>query len=150
MLVKLRRVLVAAQYRADQAAERRRNTSDHRIDIISNMCSSQPWQPDPPPAIARFAAPAEPLHVQPVWVLLEQVCVHDPAMARTVVDGLDMTGRAKGFLLGWWRSSRGDWLGVVNYEVRYADGREATVWWREQLVPAHALRPRTAGRDHRQ
>jgi len=116
----------------------------------SNMCSSpKEWQPPPAPAIARFAAPAEAPNVQPVWVLLEQVCVHDPAVARTVVDGLDLTGRAKGFLLEWRRSSRGDWLGVVNYEVRYADGREATVWWRDQLVPAYALRPRIAGRDRR-
>lgn len=114
------------------------------------MCSgSAGWQPAPAPAIARFAAPAEPPQARPVWVLLDKLCVHDPELARTVVDGLDLTGRAKGFLLGWRRSSRGDWLGVVNYEVRYADGREATVWWREQLVPAYALQPRLAGRDHR-
>ena len=108
------------------------------------MCSSfENWQPPPPPAIANFAAPAEVPRVRPVWVLLEQVCRHDPALARTVVDGLDMTGRAKGFLSEWRRSSRGEWLGVVNYEVRYADGREHTVWWRDQMVPAYALLPRS-------
>lgn len=110
----------------------------------SNMCSSfDDWRPPPPPAIARFAAPAEIPQVKPVWVLLEQVCVHDPTLARTVVDGLDMTGRAPGFLTEWRRSGRGEWLGVVNYEVRYLDGREATVWWRDQMVPAYALLPRT-------
>jgi hypothetical protein len=80
--------------------------------------------------------------VRPVWVLLEELCRHDPALARTVVDGLDLTGRAKGFLVEWRRSGRGDWLGVVNFEVGYVDGRAATVWWREQLVPGYALRPR--------
>jgi hypothetical protein len=111
------------------------------------MCSNSErlpgWRPPPPPAIAGHGAPAEIPTVRPVWVLLEEVVRHDPAMARTVIDGLDMTGRAKGFLYEWRRSSRGDWLGVVNYEVHYADGREATVWWREQLVPGYALLPRS-------
>jgi hypothetical protein len=109
----------------------------------SNMCSnSENWQPPPAPAIARFAAPAAAPDVRPVWVLLEQVLRHDPAVARTVGDGLDLTGRAKGFLLEWLRSSRGDWLAVVHYEVHFADGRETTQWWRDQRVPGYALLPR--------
>jgi hypothetical protein len=109
----------------------------------SNMCSSQEsWQPPPIPAIAGFGQPAEVPDARPVWVLLDELCVHRGATERTVVDGLDFTGRAKGFLLDWRRTGRGDWLGVVNYEVGYVDGRRSTVWWREQLVPGYALRPR--------
>ncbi len=107
------------------------------------MCSSShDWQPPPAPAIASHAAPADVPPVRPVWVLLGSVFVHDPAGARTVPDGLDMTGRAKGYLSGWRRSGRGDWMGVVNYEVGYVDGRSATAWLHDQWVPAYALRPR--------
>jgi hypothetical protein len=114
------------------------------------MCSSSKggaWEPPPPPAIARFAAPAPPPVVQPVWVLLEQVCRHDPEVRRTVGDGLDFTGRAPGILRGWRRTARGEWLGVVNYEVHYADGRKNTLWCRDQMVPAYALRPRGTHSD---
>ncbi|MBO0875187.1 MAG: hypothetical protein J2P19_17540 [Pseudonocardia sp.] len=109
------------------------------------MCSNrlEGWQPPPAPAIAGHAAPAEVPRVRPVWVLLEEVVRHDPAVASTVVDGLELTGRAKGFLREWRRGSRGDWVGVVNYEVHYADGRETTVWWQDQMVPAYALLPRS-------
>jgi hypothetical protein len=108
------------------------------------MCSDRPtWEPPPPPAIAGFADPAEVPEVHPVWVDLEQVCLHDPAKARTVVDGLDMTGKARGMLLRWQRSIRGDWLGLVHYQVHYADGRPQPRIFRDQLVPGYALGPRT-------
>lgn len=115
------------------------------------MCSNSDesvWQPAPAPAIARFAAPRPAPVVQPVWVLLEQVCRHDPDVRRTVGDGLDFTGRAPGILRGWRRTARGEWLGVVNYEVHYADGRTNTLWCHDQMVPAYALLPRgeSAGR----
>ncbi|HEX4361367.1 MAG TPA: hypothetical protein VH141_27775 [Pseudonocardia sp.] len=114
------------------------------------MCSSSSsWQPPPPPAIAGFAEPTLAPNVRPVWVLLEEFCRHDPAFARTVPDGVDLTGRAKGFLLEWVRSGRGDWLGVVHVEVRFVDGREATQWWNEQRVPGYALLPREERRPPR-
>jgi hypothetical protein len=80
--------------------------------------------------------------VRPVWVLLDQVFRHDPTAFRSVPDGLELSGRARGYLSHWRRGSRGDWLGQVNYELRYADGREATVWLQDQMLPGYALRPR--------
>jgi hypothetical protein len=106
------------------------------------VCSSQNWQPPPAPAIAEFTSPSEPVRARPVWVHLEKVCPHDPAHARTITDGLDMTGRARGMLLDWHRSARGEWLGVVHYQVHYADGRPKPLIFRDQLVPLHALEQR--------
>jgi hypothetical protein len=37
----------------------------------------------------------------------------------------------------------GDWLGVVSYQLHYADGRPQTVIFNEQIVPFYALQPRT-------
>jgi hypothetical protein len=36
----------------------------------------------------------------------------------------------------------GDWLGVVNYEISYADGRPEKLQLADQLVPFHVLRKR--------
>lgn len=74
-----------------------------------------------------------------VWVHLDQLFDHDPARDQAVVDGLELTGRARGILLGWKRGSRGDWLAVVNYQIHYADGRRQPTVWSEQLVPAAAV-----------
>jgi hypothetical protein len=41
------------------------------------------------------------------------------------------------------RAGLGDWLGVVSYQLHYADGRPQTVIFNEQLVPFYALQPRT-------
>jgi hypothetical protein len=115
------------------------------------MCSndepdslSLSWRPPPAPAIARHGAPAKLAPVRPVWVLLDQMVRHDPAAYRSVADGLDFTGRARGVLYTetWRRSARGVWLAFVNYQVHYSDGRPRPLLLREQLVPGYALRPR--------
>jgi hypothetical protein len=103
----------------------------------------EPWRPDPAPATAAFAAPTPIRHARPVWVDLDALFAHDPAGNQAVVDGLDLTGRTRGLLLEWRRGARGDWLGVVNYQIHYADGRPQPTIWSEQLVPATALSPRT-------
>ncbi len=36
----------------------------------------------------------------------------------------------------------GDWLGVVNYEIGYADGRPGKLHLVDQLVPFRVLRKR--------
>jgi len=74
------------------------------------------------------------------------VCRHDPKNAATVIDGLDLTGRAPGTLLHWRRSGRGDWLGIVHYTLSYIDGRAHRELFRDQLVPAYALEPRHDGK----
>lgn len=107
------------------------------------MCSNTAkWQPGPAPAIAGFASPAPAPYARPVWVQLDQLFGNDPAHDQAVVDGLDLTGRTRGMLLGWRRGSRGDWLGVVTYQIRYADGRAQVTVWSEQLVPVVALSKR--------
>lgn len=53
-----------------------------------------------------------------------------------------MTGEVPGRLHGWFRTVKGDWLGVVDYEIPYADGRRDTVHLVDQLVPEYALRQR--------
>jgi hypothetical protein len=57
------------------------------------------------------------------WVRLDAVCVRQPNAPRRVVpDGLDTSGAVPGRLTGWLTTVHGDWLGVVDYEVSYADG----------------------------
>jgi hypothetical protein len=81
--------------------------------------------------------------VRPVWVLLDRLLMRDPDAPRHVVgDGLDMSGTVPGLLHGWFQTVNGDWLGVVNFAVPYADGRRNKVWLPDQLVPAYALKPR--------
>ena len=91
------------------------------------MCSDRrEYRPSPAPAIAAHGwTPPEGPPARPVWVDLEQLCRHNPAAAATVIDGLDLTGRAPGMLQRWRRSGRGDWLGVVHYSVAYIDGPPA-------------------------
>jgi hypothetical protein len=82
----------------------------------------------------------------PVWVQLDRVFVRDPDATRHVVgDGLDMSGTVPGLLHGWFQTVDGDWLGVVNYAIPYADGRRDNVRLSDQLVSAYALRPREGG-----
>ncbi|MGQ0480975.1 MAG: hypothetical protein ACT4O0_08110 [Pseudonocardia sp.] len=78
-----------------------------------------------------------------MWVDLDQLFAHGSARDQAVFYGLALTGRARRLLLDWHRGSRGDWLGVVNYQIHYADGRPQPMIWTEQLLPAAALSPRT-------
>lgn len=79
--------------------------------------------------------------MRPVWVDLDKL-FWGAASDQAVFDGLDITGRTRGLLYRWLRSSRGDWMAEVNFQIFYSDGRpEPTVWYR-QLVPGYALSPR--------
>lgn len=98
--------------------------------------------PPPAPAIADFAAPTTVPPLTEVWVLLDELAGTDLAKPRTLGDGLEMTGRARGLLREWRRGSRGEWFGMVNYQVHYADGRPKPALFFEQFVPAEALLPR--------
>lgn len=81
--------------------------------------------------------------IKPVWVLLEVLSLRPTDAPRTTVpDGLDMSGRTPGRLTGWFRSVNGDWLGIVDYEVPYADGRRNHLALKDQLVPVYALAER--------
>lgn len=76
-----------------------------------------------------------------VSVRLDRLFARTPGAARHVIPtGLDVTGTVKGRLHGRFPSVDGDWLGVVNYEIGYADGRRDKLYLVDQLVPFHVLR----------
>jgi len=55
---------------------------------------------------------------------LDALFVRLPGAPTHVIDtGLDLTGEVPGRLHGWFPTVKGDWLGAVDYEIRYADGR---------------------------
>lgn len=64
------------------------------------------------------------------------------AVRHVVPTGLDLTGQVHGRLHGRFPTVEGDWLGVVNYEINYADGRRERLYLVDQLVPFHILRKR--------
>jgi hypothetical protein len=45
-----------------------------------------------------------------------------------------------GDLLQWLRTGGGEWLGLVTYQLPFADERHKRVYLERQLVPAYALR----------
>ncbi|MGI5506343.1 hypothetical protein [Lentzea sp. CA-135723] len=79
----------------------------------------------------------------PVMISLDRLFARPPGAPRHVVEtGLDLTGAVPGHLHGRFPSAEGDWLGVVNYSIGYADGRQQIVSLIDQLVPFHTLRLR--------
>ncbi|ONI78155.1 hypothetical protein ALI144C_32160 [Actinosynnema sp. ALI-1.44] len=87
--------------------------------------------------------------VTPAWVRLDALYLRNPnTPIRTVGDGLDLSGEVRGHVSGWWRTVKGDWLGVVNFAVPYADGRRDRLELQDQLVPGYALRKRDDSRPH--
>lgn len=78
-----------------------------------------------------------------VGVRLDKLFARPPGAERHVIAaGLDLTGEVQGRLHGRFPSIEGDWLGVVNYEISYADGRRDKLYLVDQLVPFHVLRKR--------
>lgn len=63
-------------------------------------------------------------------------------MRRVIPTGLDLTGTAKGVIHGRFPGAEGEWLGVANYEIGYADGRRNKLYVVDQLVPFWALTKR--------
>jgi hypothetical protein len=79
----------------------------------------------------------------PVWVRLDLIYARIPGAPHHVIpEGLDMTGEVPGLLSTWFASAKGDWMGVVTYQIPYADGRRDKLALRDQLVPSYALRER--------
>ncbi|WP_143105058.1 hypothetical protein [Amycolatopsis regifaucium] len=56
--------------------------------------------------------------------------------------GLALTGVVPGRLHGRFPSVEGDWYGIVNYEIGYADGHRDKLYLVDQFVPFIALRER--------
>lgn len=81
---------------------------------------------------------------RPVWVKLEALFIpQGDGIAVEKEDDLILTGEVAGKLDSWTRAGRGEWLGVVSFEVMTRGGESCT--WERQLVPAYALRPRSYG-----
>jgi hypothetical protein len=82
---------------------------------------------------------------RPVWVKLEALFIQqgNGGVLREKDDDLVLTGEVPGKLDSWARAGRGEWLGVVSFEVTTRAGDSCT--WERQLVPAYALRPRSYG-----
>ncbi len=109
---------------------------------MSNVCSIEPGWEVLPSAAADAPVQLIAPRAQAVWVDLEKLVPPDPEIrGQAVVGGLDLSGRTQGVLTGWRRSCRGDWVGVVDFHVHYANGGTESVFWRQQLVPAYALSP---------
>lgn len=80
---------------------------------------------------------------KPVWVRLDAICIRDPGTpVHTNGAGVIMTGEVPGALSHWIPTVDGDWLGIVDFGVQYANGLRGE-WLQHQCVPAYALRPRT-------
>ncbi|OXM69344.1 hypothetical protein [Amycolatopsis vastitatis] len=78
-----------------------------------------------------------------MWVRLDAIFVRIKGAPHHVIDdGLDFTGEVHGLLHGWCPTSRGDWLGVVDFDISFVDGRRRKIRAVDQLVPLYALRPR--------
>jgi hypothetical protein len=89
---------------------------------------------------------------RPVWVKLSLVFPRRPdgpdAGAAPRLSCCRHDGR------GCWRpapvvSASGEWLGLVRYQLPFADQRHQRIYRERQLLPAYSLRPRKYGR-HRQ
>jgi hypothetical protein len=87
---------------------------------------------------------------RPVWIDLQGLYrlpvnrVGDDALLPRLGQELHLEGEVAGTLHEWTRSARGLWLGVVSFAVPLAHDRSQRLELRRQLVPAYALRPRSA------
>lgn len=79
--------------------------------------------------------------VTAVTVQLDHLFARPPGAPRHVIPtGLDLTGTVRGVIHGRFPGAEGDWLGVANYQIGYADGRRQRLHVVDQLVPFWALR----------
>lgn len=107
----------------------------------------------PPPATG--ADPARPVRRtnRPVWVKLTLVypqMTFPPRQFHHDDHTITITGDAPGELHAWYRTTTGDWLGLVSFSILYASGNpSAGLCLTDQLVAAEALRPRVYGADRR-
>jgi hypothetical protein len=81
---------------------------------------------------------------RPVWVKLEALWMpRGEGVAVEKDDDLILTSEVAGTLDRWERSGRGEWLGMVSFEV--PTRADEPMKLERQMVPAYALRPRKYG-----
>ena len=78
---------------------------------------------------------------RPVWINLERLFTSEgDTRADQLDDRLSLDGEVPGTLHEWHRSSRGEWLGVVSFDIHTGAGE--TVSFLRQLLPQDVIRPR--------
>jgi hypothetical protein len=77
---------------------------------------------------------------RPVWINLERLFTTE---GDTRADQLSLDGEVPGTLHEWHRSSRGEWLGVVSFDIHTGAGE--TVSFLRQLLPQDVIRHRSYG-----
>lgn len=78
-----------------------------------------------------------------VWVNLDILFPRPADAPRHVIEtGLDLAGVVRERLHGRFPSIEGDWCGIVNYEIGYADGRRGRLHLVDQFGPFNVLRKR--------
>ncbi|KJK40102.1 hypothetical protein UK23_40510 [Lentzea aerocolonigenes] len=78
-----------------------------------------------------------------VSVSLNRLFSRGPAARRHIIPtGLDLSSPTNGQLHGRFPGVEGNWLGVVNYSISYADSHLKPLQVFDQLVPFWALRLR--------
>jgi hypothetical protein len=86
---------------------------------------------------------------RPVWVKLSLVFPRRPDAPVPVQlpdpRAVDATAEVPGDLVQWLRTAGGEWLGLVTYQLPFADERHKRIYLKRQLLPAYALRPRSYG-----
>jgi hypothetical protein len=86
---------------------------------------------------------------RPVWVKLSLVFPRRPEapMPTQLPDprAVDIAAEVPGDLLAWLRTRGGEWLGLVTYQLPFADKRHQRIYLERQLLPAYALRLRKHG-----
>lgn len=90
---------------------------------------------------------------RPVWIKLALVypqLTFPPRRFRHDDRSIVVTDEAPGDLHAWYRTTAGDWLGLVSFSVLYASGIPSDgLRLNDQLVAAQALRPRVYGASRR-
>jgi hypothetical protein len=132
----------------------------HGSDLVGNVQDVEPgrqlWRVAPP-GLRAAARRGDYSHMcsstaavrayglgRPVWVKLVALFLQQGnGVSREKDDDLVLTGEVPGKLDSWARAGRGEWLGVVSFEVTTRAGDSSM--WERQLVPAYALRPRSYG-----
>ena len=91
---------------------------------------------------------------RPVWVTLARIYPLNTGprprfhYAQLAIDLSEQ--EVPGVLHAWYRSTTGEWYGLVSFSIMYAARNPSTgLQLEDQLVPAHSLRPRSYGPDRR-
>jgi hypothetical protein len=108
------------------------------MSSIDDVERVEGWEPAETNSLWHLREP-----MKKVWVRLDAVMLRNPGVPiRPNVAGVDMSGEVPGVLRQWVPTAKGDWMGVVDYDVPYVDGRAEKLRLRGQLLPSYVVRER--------